>query len=341
MEFIRELAPKAREEDAPFYLSVHYTAPHAPWTTAMHLPKWTEYFKDCTFEDIPFEPHHPNLVQSQEAPYFRIDATAEELQAYRNDLLCGYYSAIAAVDEGVGDLVKTLEEQGVLEDTIIVYTSDNGMNAGHHGVWGKGNGTFPQNMFDTSVKIPFILHNPGAKGNGVPCDALYSHYDFFPTLVEMLGLSLTDEEQERLEKLPGQSFYHESAVEEQDAEKVVILYSEYGPVRMIRTKEWKYIHCYPHGPNELYDLVNDPGERNNLINDPAQKERIWRMKWQLENWFVKYVDPRKDATKDNNVGKGQIYKSGADSDGRESFHDPDFIHLSYEAFMDRMRQKRK
>ena len=51
----------------------------------------------------------------------------------------------------------------------------------------------------------------------------------------------------------------------------VVVYDEYGPVRMVRTKEWKYVHRYPYGPHELYDLVNDPDEKHNLIDDKGKK----------------------------------------------------------------------
>ena len=68
---------------------------------------------------------------------------------------------------------------------------------------------------------------------------------------------------------------------------------------MIRTRQWKYVHRYPNGPNELYDLVNDPDERRNLINDPSQKERIKELKLRMEAWFAKYVDPSCDGTVDD------------------------------------------
>ena len=339
IEYIRELAPVAKAEDKPFYISVHYTAPHSPWGKLTQPPAWYEYYKDCNFDSVPFEPMHEHAIFTCESPYFAFGAEATEVQPLRRELLSGYFGAIAAMDEGIGRIMKELENQNLLDDTIVVFTSDNGMSTGHHGIWGKGNGTYPQNMYDTAVKIPFILLDRSRKDGGKVLKNLYSHYDFFPTLVELLDLKLTDEEQKKLSRLPGHSFLREMDMETEDREKVVVVYSEYGPVRMIRTRDWKYIHCYPQGPNELYDLKNDPGENHNLIRDPACKERASKMKWDLDKWFVDYVDPRKDATKDNNTGNGQLCKNGLDSMGRVCFENAPTIGIPYHEAVEQMKEQ--
>ena len=67
--------------------------------------------------------------------------------------LRGYFAAISAMDENIGRrALDRLEARGILDDTLVIFTADNGMSMGHHGIWGKGNGTFPMNMFDTAVK---------------------------------------------------------------------------------------------------------------------------------------------------------------------------------------------
>lgn len=339
IEYIRELGGQSKENDAPFYISVHYTAPHSPWGKKTQPLEWYEYYKDCNFDSVPFEPMHENAIFTCESPYFAFGAEATEVEPLRRELLSGYFGAIAAMDRGVGRILEELKSQGLLEDTIVVFTSDNGMNTGHHGIWGKGNGTYPQNMYDTSVKIPFILYDADQKRNGCVMDGMYSHYDFMPTLVELLGLKLTEEERKRLTILPGRSFVKEIREGETDEDRAVIIYSEYGPVRMIRTKKWKYIHCYPHGRNELYDLEHDPDEKINLIDVPEYQERAHHMKWQMDSWFVRYVDPRKDATKDDNTGNGQICKNGLDSGGRKCFTNMPSIGVPYMEAIDLMKQQ--
>ena len=75
---------------------------------------------------------------------------------------------------------------------------------------------------------------------------------------------------------------------------------------MIRSREWKYIHRYPYGPHEYYDLVNDPGERINLIGEPVHKAYIQQLKAELDAWFVQYCDPQFDGVCEPVTGKGQL-----------------------------------
>ena len=92
------------------------------------------------------------------------------------------------MDAGVGRLLDRLEERGQAEDTLVIFTADNGMNMGHHGIWGKGNATFPFNLFDTAVKVPFIARWPGHVRAGRVTASMCSHYDIIQTLNELLDL---------------------------------------------------------------------------------------------------------------------------------------------------------
>ncbi len=330
IEYITELAPESIETDHPFYVSVHYTAPHSPWGKQTQPLEWYEYYKNCQFDSIPFPPMHERAIYTCDSPYFAYGSEAKEPDALRQELLSGYFGAIAAMDKGIGRIIESLDEQGVLQDTIIIFTSDNGMNTGHHGIWGKGNGTYPQNMYDTSVKIPFIINGLDTRLNGKVIDDLYSHYDLMPTLIDLLELQVSDADKKQLDHLPGRSFCQAlTGLESSSEDKAIIVYSEYGPVRMIRSKKWKYIHCYPHGPNELYHLENDPDEQCNLIDDDSCQTMIHHMKWQLDRWFLEYVNPAKDATKDDNTGTGQIYLNGIDSEGKKCFENSQSIGVPY------------
>lgn len=293
--------------DAPFYLSVHYTAPHSPWETGQHPADLTALYQDCSFETCPEVPGgHPWQINS--APRGR--------GLKRRELLGGYYAAITGLDRGVGQLLDRLETLGVLENTLVIFTSDNGMNMGHHGIWGKGNGTFPQNMYDTSVKVPALIARPGNVPHAVIDDNLLSHYDIFPTLLDYLGFANPD-----AMALPGRSFAPLLRGEILPERDHVVVFDEYGPVRMIRTRAWKYIHRYPYGPHELYDLVNHPGEAYNLVDDPAHRARLVEMEAQLEAWFARYVDPHRDGAKEPVTGKGQVDLPGVAGQGCRAFED--------------------
>ena len=80
--------------------------------------------------------------------------------------LKGYFAAITALDLNVGRILDRLAALGIRENTIVVFSSDNGYSCGHHGFWHKGNGTFPLNMYENSVKVPFIVSHPGSIPEG-------------------------------------------------------------------------------------------------------------------------------------------------------------------------------
>ncbi|MBN1874345.1 MAG: sulfatase-like hydrolase/transferase [Anaerolineae bacterium] len=293
------------DAEAPFYLGVHYTAPHSPWDKAQHPENLVSLYKDCEFRTCPEVPvEHPWQVNS--APRGKGER--------RRELLSGYYAAITGLDRGVGQLLNKLEALDVLDNTLVIFTSDNGMNMGHHGIWGKGNGTFPQNMYDTSVRVPMLMARPGYVPAGVVYTHLLSHYDIFPTLLDYLGL-----ENPEGGMLPGQSFAPLLRGDPTPGREAVVVFDEYGPVRMIRTCEWKYVHRYPYGPHELYDLVSDPSEDHNLIDDLAQQTRVTEMEARLESWFVCYTNPDLDGTKEPVTGKGQIDRAGVAGQGRRAF----------------------
>lgn len=305
-----------RKQDNPFCLAVHFTAPHSPWAEMCHPKEFYDLYRDCPFDSIPFEeihkwvPHadqpfeewkkkpHPG-VRFVGANYAPIRETWYE---YCRESQRGYYAAVSAMDHNLGRILDRLEADGLMDNTVIVFTSDNGSNMGHHGIVGKGNGTYPMNMYDTSVKVPGIFAWKGHIPAGVVSDTMVSHYDFLPTLLDLCGVAY-----DCPDRLPGQSFKQVLLGDTDTFREDVVVYDEYGPVRMIRTKEWKYVHRYMDYENELYDLVNDPGEKKNLIDDPAQQERIARMQAKLTTWFDKYVDPDLDGSKEDVRGGGQVH----------------------------------
>jgi arylsulfatase A-like enzyme len=293
---------RAHGEQAPFYLSVHYNAPHAPWID-QHPQDLVDSYDDSRFLSCPQEPTHPWAKGKGERP---------AMDAREN--LKGYFAAVTAMDRGVGAIVEKLDELGIRENTLICFMSDNGMNLGHHGIWGKGNGTFPQNMYETSVKVPAIFSMPGRIPEGRVCEDLASQYDVRPTLLEFAGLDNPE-----AQTLPGRSFLPSLLGQTASARREIVVFDEYGPVRMIRDSRYKYIHRYPYGPHELYDLEEDPGERRNLVDDPAQTERIVEMRHRLIDWFHRYADPQRDGTMYDITGDGQRGPVGAESRFKDPF----------------------
>ncbi len=302
LQFLDESAA----DDAPFYLSVHYTAPHSPWDRDNHPHEIYDSYRNCPFNSCPDEPMHPRQIKT--APY----GTGQ----VRREILQGYFAAVTAMDTGVGKIMEAVNKAGINGNTLIFFTSDNGMNMGHHGIFGKGNGTFPQNMYEESVKVPAIISQPGVIPQGLVSKHLLSHYDFMPTLLDYLNL-----DSEPAADLPGVSFAPLLRGKPYEQREDVVVFDEYGPVRMIRTEEYKYIHRFPYGPHEFYDLVNDPAERFNLVNDPNWSSTISELRGRLALWFSEYAEPARDGTKEAVYGSGQLDLCLPDSSDLLNFHD--------------------
>ena len=298
LEFLEELS----SEENPFYLSVHYTAPHSPWDEDQHPSGIYSMYEGCSFSSTPDLPLNRHQVKS--APYGE--------GAERRRLLRGYYSAITAMDIGIGKILDFLEKRGMLENTIVIFSGDNGMNMGHHGIWGKGNGTFPLNMYDTSVKVPMIISWKDHIAPGVS-HAMLSHYDLFPTILEIAGIN-----DENAARKPGKSFLPVLYGNEMPDREVVV-FDEYGPTRMIRTPEAKLVYRYPYGPHELYDLAADPDENHDLYHDSRYVDLRERLLCRLEEWFFEYADPAVDGTREGVTGFGQLSRAGIARKGTDSY----------------------
>ena len=304
-----------RDEEKPFYLSVHYTAPHSPWAPIHHPEEYYSIYRDCSFDEMPNLPHHPwspyygmTLEEWNSNPHDGIrfshctyGPAEETLQEYRRETLTGYFTAVTGMDNALGRLIRKLERDGLLEDTLIIFTSDNGSNMGHHGIWGKGNGTYPVNMYDTSVKVPCLFAYKGHIKPGQVCHEMISHYDFYHTILDFADISF-----EKPDDMPGVSFAPILRGETEHVRDAVVVFDEYGPCRMIRSQEWKLVLRYPDGPNELYHLTADPNEDVNLYGNPEYADVQAALAAQLGGWFDKYVDPAFDGSIEDVRGKGQL-----------------------------------
>ena len=198
--------------DKPFLCEVHYTAPHSPWEASEHPESAVERYADCPFTSTPDVPMHP---------WYRCTFNWDGSEASRRQNLIGYYAAVSEMDRNVGRILDKLDELEIRKNTLVFFVSDNGMNMGHHGIFGKGNGTFPQNMYDESVKVPAILSMPGTLPEDHVESGLYSHYDWMPTLLDYLDI-----ENPEANELPGRSFAPLLRGESMPGRKNVMVYDE-------------------------------------------------------------------------------------------------------------------
>ncbi len=278
-------------QEEPFYLGVHYTAPHSPWTG--HPQDIVDSYDDCPFASCPQEPIHPWAV-----------GLTRECMGDRESLK-GYFAAVTAMDLDVGRLLDRLDRHGIRENTLVIFLSDNGFSLGHHGFWGKGNGTSPLNMYENSIRVPALVSQPGRLPEGFVQGAMISAYDFMPTLLSYLDLPVPWDR-----NLPGRNTLDAWTGRDDASRDHVVIFDEYGGTRMIRTESWKYVHRYPEGPNELYDLENDPDERANLADDAGYAGRCRSLRGELEGWFERYADPERDGRLRPVTGLGQLRPVG-------------------------------
>lgn len=268
IEFL-ENAPK----EQPFFLNVGYIATHSPYHKSTHDPRLTDLYESATFNDIPPYQAHPWVKNEG----FRFEnPTEQDLR----DHYIGYYAAVTEIDRNVERIVNRLGSLDLLEDTVIVYTSDHGCTLGQHGFFGKGNSTRPLNMYENSLCIPLIWSGAGVSKAHVVRNNV-THYDTFQTFLELVGIQTAS----TLE-YPGQSYL--SMLSGQTREWDERIYGEYGDLRMIRTNEYKLVIRYPDGPHDLFDLVNDADEITNIIDREEYSSLIAELRQQLDAFYDRF-----------------------------------------------------
>ena len=161
----------------------------------------------------------------------------------------------------------------------MIFTADQGWNAGHHGVWGKGNGTVPFNMYEESLRVPLIWNHPGRIAAGRTPAPMVSSYDYFPTILDYLGVKAAPRPAPRgpqLRAIPRAARLRRWRNR---------LYFEYAYVRGIRTENLKYIARAGEWPSELFDLEADPRENRNVIDDPVYRKQRDSLRTDLDRFF--------------------------------------------------------
>ena len=195
-----------------------------------------------------------------------------------------YLSCIYTVDENIGRLMNYLEESGLDENTIVIYTSDQGFFLGEHGWYDK------RFMYDESHRMPLLISVPGL--SSIKDRHMITNADFAPTILSLAGIDPPI-------GMQGESFHEilQGAEPEAWRESVYYHYFEYPAVHSVkrhygvRTEKYKLIHFYYDIDEwELYDMKNDPDEMNNLVHDPECVLVVSEMKSELERLRVHYQD---------------------------------------------------
>ncbi len=264
-----------QKNDRPFFLFVSLATTHNPWIN--RAERWVSRYRKANFCDIPDEPAYP----------FGEHSNHPGKPTNPKEVAAQYYASVSQIDESVGRVLDELDALDEREQTIMIYTSDHGLNLGHHQVWGKGNGTKPLNMLEESIRVPLILNSPDLLPSGRLQQELVNHTDLFMTL-----LDYADALPEDRNRYPAQSFKNLISDASNDQAWRNIHIGEYGNVRMIRTTTHKLILRYLEGPHLLIDIEKDPRETVNLYHHANYQTIIQDMTQQLESFFKRYEVPK-------------------------------------------------
>lgn len=220
-----------------------------------------------------FKKNYPNMTKEEVMRW--------RYQRYMQD----YLGCIASVDDGVGEVLDYLDANGLAENTIVVYTSDQGFYLGEHGWFDK------RFMYEESMRTPLLVRFPKEIKGGQTCDELVQNLDFAPTLIDYANLEIPSDMQ-------GESFrqlLNGESSEWRDA--VYYTYYEYPSIHMVkrhhgvRTKRYKLIHFYYDVDEwELYDLEKDPQEMTNVYDDPNYAAVKGNMHQRLTDLRKQYGD---------------------------------------------------
>ncbi len=276
-----------RERGRPFCLLCHHKAPHRPWEPdEKHAGMYEEV-------EIPepetFNDDYANRAEAAAAARMRVDRDLSEqdvkaaapaglspqelkkwnYQRYMKD----YLRCVASVDDSVGSLLDYLDAEGLAEDTVVIYTSDQGFFLGDHGWYDK------RFMYEESLRMPFCIRYPREIEAGSVTDKIVLNVDFAPTFLDYAGLSVPADMQ-------GRSFRPLTRGEAPSDWRTSMYYryfmhlahhhvfAHYG----LRTERYKLIYYYEDDPGprewELFDLQEDPCEMRSVYGEPAYAEVV-------------------------------------------------------------------
>ena len=267
-----------RNRERPFFLFLAYNGPYVLGGLMNNPPRnrHAAYYRGRQFQSFPVDAMHPwqHANKAFHNRQLAMERTAAE---------------VSGVDDGVGEVLAGLERLGLSNDTLVVYTSDQGWMGGQNGMWGMGDHFRPTGAHELMMQVPLIFRQPSRIPAGQTSDLLVSNYDFLPTVLAHLGLG---ERMPTVPRSPGRDF--SAALNGGRPAWDSVVFYEMETTRAVRTDDWKYVARHPDGPHELYDMRRDPQERFNLFGQPGTAGRWAELAGRLDAFFQQYADPQYD-----------------------------------------------
>ncbi|MDO8587708.1 MAG: sulfatase [Armatimonadota bacterium] len=264
-----------KPKSKPFCLCLAHKAVHATFEPALRHSK--------LFEDVKI-PRPASIRENLEGkPKWVREFQGTALAAKEDRLdnfIRNYNRTVVGIDDSVGRVLSTLESLGVLDNTVVIFTSDNGFFQGEHGLKDK------RAMYEESIRIPFLVRYPKLVHPETVNDQMVLNIDICPTILDLAGAQPPNGTQGKSIRplLKGKtSGWRTDFLYEYFREGGFAVPTNRG----VRTRRWKYIE-YPDSDNtpELYDLKNDPVEMRNLVNDASHAKTLAALKARLQKLLV-------------------------------------------------------
>jgi arylsulfatase A-like enzyme len=254
-----------RTDEKPFFMYLAFAAPHDPrLAEERYMDMYPAASMPLPADYLPVHPFDNGEMVIRDELLEDWPRTEDAIRTHLRD----YYAVITALDEQIGRLITYLKENGLYEDTYIVFSSDQGLAVGSHGLMGK------QNLYQHSARAPLIIAGPDIEPG--KSDALVYLLDIYPTILSLVGSPPET-------GLDGDSL---APIVYGQAERVrKSLFLSYKDVqRAIRDERYKLIVYPRNGTKQLFDLETDPDERNNLAENPDFARRVEGMMAAIEQW---------------------------------------------------------
>ena len=261
---------KNKNNSKPFFLAVGFVRPHVPLVAP---EKYFERYDRGTMQ-APRVPDNdlddvPQIIRS----YKRNSSTYGVTPELHKGLLQAYYASVSYMDAQVGRVLKALAEEGLQDNTIVVFTSDHGYLLGHHNKFQK------QHLFEEATRVPFIVSVPWMrKHHGGATDKITELIDLYPTLADLAGVKPPD-------CLQGTSLKPllEDPAGATWKKDIAFTVSRSGG-ESIKTAKWRFTQWgYGNSGTELYNLKDDPGEFTNQASNPKCASVLKDMKKRLDD----------------------------------------------------------
>lgn len=257
-------------KDEPFFLSVGLVRPHVPFVA----PK--KYFEPYPYQQMVLPPQVTN--DWDDIPDLGINyvnsVNAQMTEEQERKAIAAYFASVSYMDAQVGKILNTLKEEGLEDNTIIIFTSDHGFHLGEHRFWMK------VSLHEESVRVPLIIKVPGKEP--AVCHSFAELIDLYPTIAELAGIPSSPH-------LQGESLVKTLDDPSFKVRDMAFSMNDYNPNKekehLIRTEKWAFIQYGKNGEDgmELYDMENDEKQFNNLAHLPQYAHVVESMQEKLKN----------------------------------------------------------